>query len=258
MLDAEYHVLAAQEGQHWWYRTLRRRVLGQLRREARRQGRPLAVFDAGCGTGGMLQILEREPAVQHCGGCDASPVALDYCRSRGLAVQLGSVNDPPGTSEPCDAVLSLDVLYHRDVDPPRAMAAMVARLRPGGLLLLNVAAMPALARRHDRRVLGARRFRAGELRRLAEGAGLQVEQLTFWNSWLTPLLWLQARLERERAAPPEAGGSAVEPPPAWLNRSLGALLALEGRISRLLPLPWGSSLFLRARRPAPDPNVPPP
>ena len=250
MQEAEYHMLAAQESGHWWYRSLQRRVLTRLRQEARRRGHPLSVFDAGCGTGGLLQTLAREAAVARCSGCDASPVALHYCRQRGLPVRAASVHDLATWPERFDLVLSMDVLYHREVDPARAMAAMAALLHPGGLLLLNVAAMPCLARRHDRRVLGARRFRPDELRQLTTSNGLVVESLSYWNSWLMPLLWLQARLEQgERSAAEEPSSSAVQPPPDWLNRLLVDLLKLEEQLSRLLPLPWGSSLLLQARRP---------
>ncbi len=87
-----------------------------------------------------------------------------------------------------DAVISLDVLYHRQVDPPRALAGMAAMLRPGGLLLINVAAMPCLERRHDRRVMGGRRYLADGLGRQVRAVGLQPESVSYWNSWLTPLL----------------------------------------------------------------------
>jgi len=42
----------------------------------------------------------------------------------------------------------------------------------------------------------------------------------------------------------------VQLPPPWLNRSLVMLLRLEERCTGILPLPWGSSLMLSARRPA--------
>jgi len=254
MQEAEYHVLAEQEGRHWWYRSLRSRVRRGLRQEAQRQGHSLSVFDAGCGTGGLLLALAQEPAVARRSGCEPNPVALRYCRERHLPVSAASLNDLAGWSERFDVVLSMDVLYHRDVDPARAMATMAALLHPGGLLLLNVAAMPCLARRHDRRVQGARRFLSGELGQLASASGLEVENLAYWNSWLMPLLWLQARLEQgdHRAAAGAAdlsAASAVQPPPAGLNRLLVGLLGLEERVSRLVPLPWGSSLLLQARRP---------
>lgn len=251
MQESEYHVLAAQESHHWWYRSLHRRVLQRLHKEAQRQGRALRVFDAGCGTGGLLLALARDRAVAHACGCDANPVALRYCGERGLPVRAASVHELATWPERFDVVLSLDVIYHRDVDPPRAMAAMATLLQPGGLLLLNVAAMPCLSRRHDRRVQGARRFLPEQLQQLASSSGLEVESLGYWNSWLTPLVWLQARLESSGQGDAEGAAlSSVQPAPAAVNRLLLSLLTLEERISRWLPLPWGSSLMLLARRPS--------
>ena len=108
--------------------------------------------------------------------------------------------------------------------------------------------------------MGARRFLADGLRQLVEASGLEVEEILYWNSWLTPLLWLQIQIEalgrRSAPAPAEpaeqqdgAGPSELRLPPAWLNRGLAAVLDLERQLSPLLPLPWGSSLMLVARKP---------
>ena len=251
MQEAEYHAMAALEERHWWYRSLRSRVLARLEREARRLGRPLDVFDAGCGTGGLLLVLKGQPWIAEASGCDSHPVALAYARSRGLTVTEASVNDLAIGPSRFDAVLSMDVIYHREVKPAAAMAAMASRLRPGGLLLLNTAAMPCLWRDHDRRVMGGRRLLPGPLARLAADGGLKVEHLGYWNSWLTPLLWLQVRLEAlgPSEAASSAQGSDVKLPPPWLNRALVILLRLEERCAGIVPLPWGSSLMLGARRP---------
>jgi SAM-dependent methyltransferase len=251
MDPAEYRTLAAVEQEHWWFCSLHRRVLALLRQEARHQGRSLRIFDAGCGAGGLLLRLQGQPWLAAAEGCDRSPLALELARAHGLAVQIHSVNELADWPRCYDVVLSMDVLYHREVNPPRALAGMAGLLKPGGLLLLNVAALPCLERRHDRRTMGARRFRPAELRRLADAAALEVLDLRYWNSWLAPLLWLQARLERWFPPnPPLAGpeGSDLRPLPRWLNRSLEMLLAAEARLDRSLPMPFGSSLFLVARR----------
>jgi len=251
MHPREYEVMAALEQGHWWYRALRRRLLERLEREARRRGRPLQVFDAGCGTGGLLQVLSRHPGIARAEGCDLHPLALEQARCRGLTVRRCSVNDLDGVAGGWDVVFSVDVLYHREVIPERAMAGMAALLAPGGLLLLNVAAMPGLARRHDQRVMGGRRFLPDGLSRLATAAGLGLEELTYWNSWLTPPLWLWLRLQRLAASRVESAAdrSELTLPPLWLNRSLEGLLELERRLAQRLPLPWGSSLLLAARKP---------
>jgi SAM-dependent methyltransferase len=252
MQEAEYHTMAALEQEHWWYRSLHHRVLERLEAEACRQHQPLEVFDAGCGTGGLLLALQQRAWIAAASGCDLHPLALAYARSRGLEVRACSVQALADWPRRFDVVLSMDVIYHREVQPAAAMAAMATLLRPGGLLLLNTAAMPCLEREHDRRVMGGRRFLPGPLRRLVEQAGLRVERLGYWNTWLTPLLWLQARVEgcRWLSAKERTGaGSDVQLPAPWLNRSLEQLLCLEQRSAALLPLPWGSSLMLSARKP---------
>ena len=250
MLAAEYHAMAAIEQQHWWYRSLHDRVTLRLAREARRLGRPLDVLDAGCGTGGLLLALRDRSFIASSHGCDRDPLALAYCRERGLPVEAASVNELNCLAQRYDAVLSIDVLYHRAVDPARALAGMAGLLRPGGLLVLNVAAMPCLQRRHDDRVMGARRFLPQPLRQLVEAAGLGIEELGYWNSWLTPLLLVQIWAERLGRAQPELGGPAasdLHPPPGWINALLLRLLRWEARITNHLPLPFGSSLLLQAR-----------
>lgn len=257
MQPQEYHTLAAVEEQHWWFRALRRRLLARLEREARRQGRPLRVFDAGCGTGGLLRLLTRRADVAEAEGCDFHPLALSYARSRGVKVRWCSVNELQTLPSGWDLVCSVDVLYHREVTPSHALAGMAALLAPGGVLLLNVAAMPCLARRHDVQVMGGRRFLPAGLRRQVEASGLAVEELHYWNIWLTPLLWLRIRMEtllQPPAALQEPAATELRPPPPWLNHGLGILLELERRFAPLLPQPWGSSLLLVARKPfAADP-----
>ncbi len=254
MLEQEYHTLAEVEQRHWWYRTLHRQVLRRLSREAQRLGRPLRVFDAGCGTGGLLLRLRQQPFLSVGEGCELNPVALAYARARGLQVELLSVNQLESWPHHYDVVLSMDVLYHREVDPQASLSGMAQLLDPGGLLLLNVAAMPCLRRDHDARVMGARRFLPAQLSQGIERSGLVVERLRYWNSWLTPLLWLQVRLEAgwRGGVNPAAGEvpkpSDVQLPPRWLNRMLEALLRVELLCSGLLPLPFGSSLFVQARR----------
>ena len=106
MQDQEYHVLAALEQRHWWYRSLRRRVVERLQREASRQGHALKVFDAGCGTGGMLAELQAQASIACTAGCDLHPLALTYARERGLQVAERSVNELPVGDALYDAVIS--------------------------------------------------------------------------------------------------------------------------------------------------------
>ena len=88
------------------------------------------------------------------------------------------------------------------------------------------------------------------MRQLVEAAGLGIEELGYWNSWLSPLLLVQIWTERLGQAQPEPVGaiaSDLHPPPGWINALLLRLLRWDARISSHLPLPFGSSLLLQAR-----------
>jgi hypothetical protein len=97
--------------------------------------------------------------------------------------------------------------------------------------------------------MGGRRYLADGLGRQVRAVGLQTESVSYWNSWLTPLLWLQTRLEALLQEADDNQNSDVSLPPIWINNLLIGLLQLEERVSSRLPLPWGSSLMLLARRP---------
>ena len=247
MQAEEYKIMAELEAVHWWYRSLRKRLLSHLDQEVALQHRPLKVFDAGCGTGGLLAMLQQRPDILLAEGCDIHPLALRHSRSKGLVVRPSSVNDLQAMARGWDVLFSIDVLYHQEVSPHTALVEMTSLLAPGGLLLLNVAAMPCLSRDHDRSVMGSRRFLPGELQRLMQSAGLQIIEISYWNSWLTPLLWLQIQWHKLVRVHRKSG---LQLTPAWLNYSLEILLDLERRLAPRLALPWGSSLLLSARKPA--------
>jgi hypothetical protein len=97
--------------------------------------------------------------------------------------------------------------------------------------------------------MGGRRYLADALDRQVRAVGLQPESVAYWNSWLTPLLWLQTRLEALLPEGDDNENSDLTLPPIWINNLLIGLLQWEERVSSSLPLPWGSSLMLLARRP---------
>ncbi|MDB6005729.1 MAG: Methyltransferase type 11, partial [Prosthecobacter sp.] len=121
---AEYDTLRATDVHHWWYAVLRSLVERTL------AGRRGHLLDAGCGTGGMLESLRSQTSVT---GIDISEQAVSYCHQRGLhMVELGCVESLPFADETFDVVLSLDVLYHAQVNEKRALAEMCRVLRPEG------------------------------------------------------------------------------------------------------------------------------
>lgn len=245
MLPPEYHLLRRVEDRHWWHAVLRALVGAVCD-----TGLPprACLLDAGCGTGGILAHLRDQHPLLETQGIDASGLAVHHCHGRGLAqVRQGSVHQMPFPDDTFDAVLSLDVLYHADVDEDVALAEMRRVLRPGGVLVANVPAFECLRGAHDAAVCGARRYNAAGVRQMLERHDLRCERLQYWNAWLFLPLLMWRRLSRRPAA---TGGatSDLAPPPAWLNPLLAAGGRLDARLCHRLRIPFGSSIFTVARK----------
>lgn len=231
-----YDEMREQEDRYWWYRSLRRLV--QQRLAGVRD-----VLDAGCGTGGMLAHLGPRAT-----GIDISEHALEHARRRGLTrVTRASVSALPFPDGSFDAVIALDVLYHRAVPDESGALAEIARVvRPGGAVIIHVAAHPRLARSHDREVHGVRRFTRCGLGALARAAGLEVSELAYRNALALPAAVVACVLDRVCRREQR---SALRPLPPWLNGLLLRLSQVENSLLKLAPPPTGLSVWCVCRKP---------
>jgi SAM-dependent methyltransferase len=240
----EYARMYAAEERQWWYAGMRA-ISFALLEAAPLPPRSTAprLLDSGCGTGSILGHLSaRGRAV----GVDLSPDAARLARARGAAVARAELLALPFADDTFDCVTSFDVIYHRWVaDDAAAVREMARVLRPGGLLLLRVPALKMLWGAHDEAVHSRHRYTRGEVRRLLEGAGLQVVRATYANSLLFPVLAARRALDRLTGRE----GSDVAFLPAPLEWAFGAALRLEARLVRRLSLPLGASVFALARKP---------
>jgi ubiquinone/menaquinone biosynthesis C-methylase UbiE len=113
----------------------------------RKYGAGQDVFEAGCGTGLLLQ--QAAGVARSAVGLDLSRGMLGPARGRGLKVVQGSLTAVPLPDRSFDLVYSMKVLAH--VPPIREAVAELTRLvRPGGHLLLefyNPYSFRALAKR---------------------------------------------------------------------------------------------------------------
>jgi SAM-dependent methyltransferase len=100
----------------------------------RRYGAGRDIFEAGCGTGLLLEEAAR--IGRSALGLDLSRGMLGLARQRGLRVVQGSLTQVPLPDASVDLVYSMKVLAH--VPPIREAVAELARIvRPGGHLLLE-------------------------------------------------------------------------------------------------------------------------
>lgn len=245
----EYARLDETEAQHWWFAAVHRLVRDALCRHERPRAMP--ILDAGCGTGGLLARVEAACPDAALLGLDLSAAALDRARAKTRAVLVrASVDALPYADRTIGAIVSIDVLCHRAVDPARALGEFHRVLAPGGILLMNMPAHRWLRSVHDDRVHNRGRYASGEIRDMLAAARFDAIDVHHWNSLPFPALLLQRKLLAPLARGPAR--SDVAPLPGPLDRCLRAVMAVERAMIRAgLRLPFGGSIFAVARKAAP-------
>ena len=245
MSPAEHDIMRAVEDQYWWYRALRQHVIDSIEPT----GPAFSVLDAGCGTGGTLAAVRRAFPQAELTGFDYSEHAVRIAEERktGARLSQASANDLPFPDASFDFVLSIDVWSAAGVDDALAAHETHRVVRPGGKLILNLAAFEFLKGAHDYATDVTKRYTRGEVQALLEGAGFQIERLTYWNAALLPPIAIVRWLSRQ-GLQRKAARSDFRPLPSFVNRTLQTMATLELTASRHLSLPFGSSVFAVARK----------
>jgi SAM-dependent methyltransferase len=236
------------EQHHFWFRGFRRFVQPEVAQAL--AGRPAPrILDCGCGTGANLSWLRE---YGHTFGFDLTWNGLDLGRRMGRTrLARASIGAIPFASAHFDLVTSFDVFQCLpDAVEQAAMREMARVLKPGGRIILNVAALDVLRGGHSVLSEEVRRYTPTRLRQLMESAGFLVERLTFLNASLFPLM-LPVRLVQRWSSGGDipAGEFDIHVPPAPVNALLSAALGAEAAALRVVDMPIGSSLMCHARKP---------
>lgn len=247
----EYARMYEAEDRHWWYVGLHKLILETVQQESRRLGRSLVIFDAGCGTGRICQIMAAHG--HRIEGCDASEEALRFCRLRGVdAVSIADLNSIELDPGAYDIITSIDVLYHTGITNDIAvMRRLRSGLKPGGMLILNLVAHEFLRSTHDIAVHTRERYTRRHLHERLQEAGFNVEFVRYRVSILFPFIALYRLLLRHiRRSKAYACtvDSDVTPQNSFLNFLLLKTIEVENVLLNKIPMPMGSSIFAVARR----------
>lgn len=249
VMDRMLEATARAERDHFWFRGFRRFV-SPLVDAAVAGRRGLKLLDCGCGTGNNLLMLQQHGQAW---GVDLTWVGLSLARQRGLTtVARASVAAVPFPSAAFDIVTSFDVLYCLDPEAERAAVEEMWRvLKPGGAIIVNVAAMPVLRGNHSILCAEVRRYTRPGLRSLLERHGFVVERISYTNAVLFPLTLGVRMIQRMAglATEDDALGD-ISVPARPINAILSGALRAEAALQRVTPLPFGSSLLCLARKPA--------
>ena len=174
---------------------------------------------------------------------DLTWAGLQFARQRGERLTArATAAHLPFASERFDLVTSFDVLYALDDATERQAIAEMARvLKPGGRLVVNVAALDLLRGNHSILSDEVRRYSRGDLRRRLEAAGFIVRRMTYTNLTILPLV--AAVRIAQRLSGHQESQAEIAIPPAPVNAALSGMLALEAAALRVTNMPLGSSLL---------------
>ncbi len=243
-MDRLLELTQRAEATHFWFRGFRRFVRPLVSRAA--AGRTdLRMLDCGCGTGYNLRWLAGYGVAI---GMDLTHSGLQMAREGGERVVRADAMRLPYATGAFDLVASFDVLPC--IPDDRVAIAEIARvLKPGGYLVANMAALDVLYGDHSAFSAEVRRYTPGRLRERLEEAGLEPLTIRFGFASIFPILLtlrLLQKVSRGKATPREA---EITMPSPLVNAALSGLVLLEVWVSRMLPMPFGSSLRVLARKP---------
>ena len=230
---------------HPWWTSRAKLVLSLIRQHGVQP--PASVLEAGCGWGVNLDALEK--AGYQVTGCDISRRILEFIdRPDRRLAEADLMQDLPTDAGLFDAVLALDVIEHLD-DDRAALDRLAKMVRPGGLLIVSVPALPDLWSAYDEVQGHRRRYLPATLRQAFSGTILEVQKILWWGAWMVPVL--RATRLRANALPeePSKAYSYFLRLPPWPGPLLMKVaFAWEHRRALTGKLKIGTSLFAIAVR----------
>jgi SAM-dependent methyltransferase len=244
-VDAEYgyEQLHAAEGRHFWFTSRSRLIAWAIERyfpEAQ------SLFDAGCGTGGVLAALRtRLPRVHFAAG-DALLAGLAFARRRlpDIAFVQIDLRRLPYDRE-FDLVGMFDVLEHLDEDED-ALREMFRSTRPGGGLIVTVPQHQFLWSALDEYSHHRRRYSRQDLVQKISRAGYVIQRATSFMSVTLPLQLVSRLRQQDAARLDPAAEMRLNPA---VNGVLRAMCSVErAAIAWGVSFPIGGSLLVIARR----------
>lgn len=237
MKKIAYLQMFKNEKSHAWYLGTRNLMINLVQKYLNSES---IILDAGCGTGGTLVFL-RKKGYKNIYGIDNSRYAIQLCRKRKLKnVKLGNINKIPYENNVFDAVICMDILYHKGVNPGKAVKEIYRVLKKGGIHYSQEPAYTWLKSRHDIAIETSTRFTKGKLIKIISSEGLNLIKVTYFNLiFFAPIVLV--RLKNSLIKPLKID-SDVQKLPKFLNLALLFALRLESVAIKYFNLPFGVSV----------------
>ncbi|MEA5593945.1 class I SAM-dependent methyltransferase [Rivularia sp. UHCC 0363] len=239
-----YLQYASVEDKHWWF-VARRQIIEQVILKLNLP-KNAQILEAGCGTGGNLQMLSRYGKVS---AMELDEIACQLANQRQvIQVKRGSLPDNIPFNSQYDLILILDVIEHLD-DDLSALKALYYKLKPGGYLLVTVPAYQFLWSEHDEINHHKRRYRLTGLKQVVKNAGYKIGYGSYFNTVLFPVVAIVRGLAKLPKQNKNQPSSDLVLPSKPVNQIFKWLFASERYLINRLSLPFGVSILLLARKP---------
>jgi SAM-dependent methyltransferase len=241
MRAEEYEKMYEAEQTYFWFVAKQGTIKRLLSRLSRPGGKD--ILDIGCGTGTNLEGLKNFGSAF---GIDQSNLALSFCQKRGLELLAQAEAGAIPFKENCfDIITTLDLLEHLP-DDEAALEEAFRVLKPGGILLVTVPAMPWLFGAHDHAMGHLRRYTKTGLASMIKRVGFSEIKLSYYMGLLFPATLLMKLYQKRFGSRTETIPYQVNP---LLNRLFLFLCELEARMLVYMNMPVGTSILLIARKP---------
>src|SRR6266404_4217735 len=129
--------LARIESEHFWFRTRNQVIATLVEQTTRNWADGYRVLEVGCGTGNVLQALERACPRGIVVGMDLFAEGLAFARKRTSCPLVRGDLERPGFGVQFDLIGAFDVVEHLP-DDVQVLCSIHSMLKPGGMLLLTV------------------------------------------------------------------------------------------------------------------------
>jgi SAM-dependent methyltransferase len=234
------------EATHFWFRGFRQFVSPIIETLAAGR-RGLQLVDCGCGTGNNLALLAPYGRVR---AFDLTQWGARRALSSGHQVVRADITSIPFSSERFDVATSFDVLQCVEADD-LAVREIARIVRPGGVIVLTLAAFDWLRGDHAISWNERRRYTPSRARLLVEQAGVRAERVSFMFASVFPAI-AATRLTQRLLRPIRGVRDDLDMtvPASPINQTLSALVRAEAvLVRRGWRMPIGSSIVVVARKP---------
>jgi len=244
MEKSEYFRMYTLESDFWWYKVLHDLV--ELTIGKKKKNGAISLFDAGCGTGRMMEILQKYGSVS---GIDYSADAIGFAEKRGLKnIELGDLNEYNFKNDSYDVIVCLDVLYHTGILNDLAVVEKFHHaLKKDGILIINLPAFGYLKRSHDAVVHAKKRYRKNPFVKELKNIGFSIVNSGYRMPHLYFIILITKLFQRNGKS--NESDSDLQEISGWLNNLLYNFGKFENWwLTRGFSLPVGSSLFIVAKK----------